>query len=247
MPERSTDQGAGDQEEAHRLIRRKFLFGTYTHRCKAYVDRAFYTGLRRTVDPARNDLYLTVDNSPSDRYLRSLARRYADFTDFEHLDIAPQATSRATFLNNVAVSANRLRDRLLASDCDHLVTIESDVLVPPALPALLDEAIDRLDALGAKWGGVGGLYYGFHHPALKDLHDQRLLQSDEVFSGCTCYSRWLLEEVSFRWSPEDTGPFPDAWIKHDARALGYSMWLYNKIKCHHVRGRWVPFFWSRFQ
>lgn len=226
---------------------RRFLFGTYTHRCKAYVDRAFYSALRRTVDPTRQDMYLTVDNSPSDRYARSLARRYSDFSTFEHLDIPPQATSRATFLNNVAVSANRLRERLLASNCDHLVTIEADVLVPPELPALFDEAIDRLERIDASWGAVGGLYYSFHHPALQDPQDERLLQSEEVFSGVTCYNRRMLAETCFRWSQEDTRPFPDAWIKHDSQALGYSMWLYNKIKCRHLRGRWVPFFWSRFQ
>ena len=119
------------------MSRRNFLFGTYTHRCKAYVDRAFYAGLRKTVHPARADVYLTVDNSPSRRYARSLKKRFGDFSEFEHLDIPGQRTARATFLNNVAVSANRLRQRLLASDCDHLVTIESDVLVPPDLPWLL--------------------------------------------------------------------------------------------------------------
>ena len=191
-------------------------------------------------------MYLTVDNSPSRRYARSLKKRFGDFSEFEHLDIPGQRTARATFLNNVAVSANRLRQRLLASDCDHLVTIESDVLVPPDLPWLLEEAVSRLDALGENWGAVGGLYYGFHHPALSDPDDERLLRSDEVFSGCTCYNRPLLEGLRFRWSPEDVRPFPDAWIKHDAQEHGYSTWLYNKIKCRHVRGWWIPFLWSRF-
>jgi hypothetical protein len=226
---------------------RRFLFGTYTHRCKSYVDREFYSSLRRTVDNERRDVYHTVDNSPSGRYARSLSRRYGDFSNFEHLEIAAQSSSRATFLNNVAVSANRLREVLLESDCDHLVTIESDVLVPPNLPVLFEEALDCLQSMEVTWGAVGGLYYGFHHPELRDRRDNRLLQSDQVFSGCTCYNRRLLEESAFRWSPEDPGPFPDSWMKHDAHALGFSTWLYNKIKCRHVRGRWIRFYWSRFQ
>lgn len=225
-----------------RVTRRSFLIGTYTHKCKSYVDEEFYSALRRTYDPRRKDRYVTVDNSPTERYARSLGKRFSEFSEFKHLDIPKQDTARKTFLNNVAVSANELRRLLLASDCDHLVTVESDVIVPPELPELFDEAIDTLEEMGEHWGAVGGLYYAFHHPALKDAADHRLVRSDDVFSGCTCYNRALLEQIPFRWSQENPGPFPDSWMKIDAYEKGCSTWLYNKIRCRHKRGRWIRYF-----
>jgi hypothetical protein len=46
--------------------------------------------------------------------------------------------------------------------------------------------------------------------------------------------------------PENENVFPDALMSYEARSLGYSTWLYNKIRCGHKRGRWIPFLWSRF-
>jgi hypothetical protein len=224
---------------------RKFLIGTYTHRCKRYIDAAFYRALAQIRTPARNDIYLTVDNSPTPAYSKSLRRRFGHFSEIVHLSIPAQATPRRTFLNNVALSANELRRRFLASDCDYLVTVEADVIVPPALPALFEEAIERLNGQGERWGMIGGLYYLLHHPALDDPDDLRLLPSATVYSGCTCYHRGLLEAAPFRWSAENEQAFPDTWMNVDAHRLGYSGWLYNKIRCGHKRGRWLPFIWSR--
>jgi hypothetical protein len=228
------------------MSRHKLFFGTYTHRCKRYIDRAFYRALSRTCAPDREDRYLTVDNSPGPAYAQSLRRRFGGFTDVVHLSVPRQATARQTFLNNVAVSANELRRRFLASDCEYLVTIESDVIVSPSLPILFDEAIDTLTERGERWGMIGGLYYLIHHPALNDPADGRLVRSERVYSGCTCYSRELLAQVSFRWVAGNDDVFPDVWMDEDARSLGYSGWNYNKIHCGHKRGRWLPFMWSRF-
>ena len=64
--------------------------------------------------------------------------------------------------------------RLLESDCEHLVTIEPDVIVPANLPELFDEALDMLEEKDEKWGALDGLYSGVHHAASKDLGNDRL-------------------------------------------------------------------------
>ncbi len=225
------------------MTRHRYLVGTYTHKCKAYVEKEFYAALAGAQQVGRGDAFLTIDNSPGERYVRRLEKRYGEHCEFRHLDIAPRSGSRQTFLNNVALSINELRSTLLESDFDHLITVESDVLVPPDLTTLFDEAITQLDDAGENWGAIGGLYYAFYHKALQDPADHRLFQDTAVFSGCTCYNKKMLAEIPFRWSEEDTGPFPDSWMKHDGMQRGYSMWFYNKIKCRHKRGRWFHYFW----
>lgn len=209
----------------------KYFLAVYTNEVKQYADEIFFKYLGNLTYPGQS-LHV-IDNSLEteyyDRLCRIIPEYYKKEHTVEHLDI-PRDDLTTLFHRNVAKSVRKLQKDFLKSDADYFVTIESDVLVPHNLLELFEEVHDQADI-------IGGLYYqGFHPPEQFSPHHQQLMETHHALSGCTLYSRKIMEAIPFRWSTENMAAFPDAWICFDANQDGNSFKIanYTKIKCKHL-------------
>jgi len=207
-----------------------YLLSTYTHEVKSYCDEIFFERfLSYDCDK------IVVDNSQGMEY----TDRLRDLTELNvmHVDV-PKEPQRTRFLRNVTDSANAVRSKFLEGRCKYLIIIESDVLPPVNLLTLFDEAMGMADDLPfGKWAAIGGLYYaGFHN--FRGAGKIELEKTHHVLSGCTVYSRDIIEQFPFRWDWENVGAFPDAWICDDInRNTDMSLYNYKKIICEHMTNR----------
>jgi len=173
---------------------------------------------------------IVVDNSIGLDY----TKRLRGLTDnVIHIDV-PKEPQKTRFIRNVAESANLVRAEFIAGNNDYLIIIESDVLPPLNLLDLFAEAMIMADKLPFdRWAAIGGLYYsGFHN--FRGAGKIELEKVRHVLSGCTVYSRDMIEQFPFRWSWDNIGAFPDAWICHDINKTGRSLYNYKKIICEHM-------------
>lgn len=211
----------------------KLLIAVYTNRCKDYCAREFYKSL---MELAGNHDIIIVDNSSDSSHAVELmwVARSAN-VEVVHIDV-PAEPERTRFLRNVALSANRCREKFLQGDYDHMLVIESDVIPPVDLIPRLKETMVKLNMItnGATlnlkpWGIVGAIYYmGVHDYNLQGIHP-----AEHVLSGCTLYKGELLRKYPFRWSEDNLNAFPDAWISQDTREE-YSLWNNHDIICDHL-------------
>jgi hypothetical protein len=180
---------------------------------------------------------LVVDNSPGDEYFNKLTKMVNGYV--AHVDV-PRDPVESLFHRNVTTSVEFCRQSFLASDADVMVIIESDVIPPVDLLERFAVDIEHLSQSRSMqtyegeramkpWGILGGLYYpGFHDYIIKGL-----VGAHHVLSGCTAYSRELLQKYAFRYDPTNLGPFPDAIICHDAGGE-FSFWNDHGIVCDHL-------------
>ena len=212
----------------------KFFIAVYTNEVKDYCDIVFFENLFLL---SRGEPVFVADNTIEARYSEKLQahfseRQYVNFT-IEHLAI-PEQPKESQFQRNVCDSANFLRDIYLNHfSAPYFLVIESDVLPPHGLLEMFDNAIMELDTTVTDWGIIGGIYYpGFHN---YDFNSDAgfLERTNHCLSGCTVYKRELIEKYSFRYDPENLGPFPDALISIDA-GQEYSLWNDHRIRCEHL-------------
>jgi hypothetical protein len=210
---------------------KKFFVASYTHQCKDYCDAEF---IQRFAEISAGMPTLLIDNSPeSSGYHEKLKELVNPFpwVTLQSIEVDPDP-KETLFHRNVERSANLIRDHFLQSVCDYLVIIESDVIPPKDLLELFSASIDDFNFWidRSKWGILGGLYYtGFH-----DFNKTGIQQTNHVLSGCTVYKRELIERFPFRYDPSYLVPFPDAWMSHDARNAGYTLWDDHSIICKHL-------------
>ena len=218
---------------------------TYTHKCKEYCDEEFFNALGKL--PHDKFILCVIDNTENSReyfYRLETVTKNAGLEDvmIHHLELPQFEEFKHRFLSNVCESANFGRDIFLhlgekyPGMFTHLITIESDVIVPPDLLESFDEALEEEPDIDI----CGGLYYGgMHDPAYSDPNNNILdMMAINIFSGCTMYSYRLLKDLEFRWEIDDTKIFPDSFMNYDAREKGFKTANYNKIKCKHLRGGW---------
>ncbi len=205
----------------------KYLVSSYTHEVKRYCDKRFFERIM-SYDADK----FIVDNSQGLEYTEHLKKLTGGYVN--HIDV-PKEPQETRFLRNVANSANMVRDYFLGGDYEYLVIIESDVLPPVDLLRLFDEGITMAEGLPfGEWAAIGGLYYpGFHD--FRGAGKLELEKTHHVLSGCTVYSRDIIEMFPFRWSYEELGAFPDAWICHDInKKTDRSLYNYKRIVCEHM-------------
>lgn len=208
-----------------------FFVAIYTNACKTYCDREFFGRLRELT--ARSDIQIgIVDNSVGEDYFERLKALISElkFTvpvNLMHIDV-DREDRETLFQRNVTESLIELRQQFLKSDKLFFVTLETDIY-PKAdnLFELFEDVIDDADI-------IGGIYYiGWHNveafaPGADGLHE-----THHVLSGCTLYKRKVIEKIPFRWSRENLGAFPDAWIAHDNHGR-FRQADYWKIQCKHM-------------
>jgi hypothetical protein len=196
----------------------------YTNECKSYCDYNFFNHLFDT--NMNGSSVNVVDNSFKQEYTDRLKRICEDNADVWHIDI-DKTDVKTQFQRNVTESLLSLRDKFLGGDWKYFVILESDVLPKDKdwLKYLL-EATDQADI-------IGGLYYkGFHGPELWE-GEPRVIRTHHVLSGCTLYKREVILKFPFRWSMDNIGAFPDAWISVDA-GQEFKLANYTKVVCDHI-------------
>ena len=201
----------------------------YTNECKSYCDEHFFRNLFFTdlTDCTVN----IVDNSIDASYIEKILGIISEVCPkvevrVDHIEVSRDDRS-TLFQRNVTESANFLRDRFLKTEAQNFIILESDLLPPTNWVKDLVEVSNQADI-------IGGLYYaGFHS---KELYakENEVVPTHHVLSGCTLYKREVIEKIPFRWSRENLGAFPDAWISVDAGQAGFKMANYTKIKCFHM-------------
>jgi hypothetical protein len=203
----------------------KFYIATYTHEVKDYCSEKFYKNLDDIF--YENKEIHVVDNTENEGHLQCIKNKLKKYNSLTNLtvDYLPKHT---LFLRRVSFSVNYLREKFLESDADYFFIIESDILVPPTICNLF---LDAINIAPTNWGIIGGLYYqGFHYYSGKGL-----VEVHHALSGCTIYKRDLIEKYPFRWSTDNLGAFPDAWICYDVNKDGiFKIFNYNEIQCQHL-------------
>jgi len=202
----------------------KYLIGIYTNQVKSYCDERFFNRIKQL-----DCDYLVVDNSRLLNYIDKLGRMGIQNTIWADI---PEQPKRTQFLRNVTISANIVRDYFLKRDYEYLFIIESDVLVPLNVFELFEKAIKKAE----NWAAIGGLYYHAFHNFSKAGRDL-LVKTHHVLSGCTIYTREIIEMFEFRYDEkENIGAFPDAWLSHDINHLtDKNLYNYNAIVCKHMK------------
>jgi hypothetical protein len=205
-----------------------FFIAIYTNQCKNYCDQQFFKNLFQS-DIGDAGVHI-VDNSIDEEYIKSLQNLISPLSQNCSIDhiIVSREDKQTLFLRNVTESVNFLRDMFLRTNCKYFVILESDVMPPPDWLQSFNEVIDRADV-------IGGIYYpGFHTPEMFSLPDT-FQPTHHVLSGCALYKREIIEKIPFRWSTENLGAFPDAWLSYDSGRNGNNFKLanYSKIKCKH--------------
>ncbi len=208
-----------------------FFIAVYTNECKKYCEKEFFGRLKEITDGTGAEISI-VDNSIDEAYYEHLCELVGSLkfnvpVRIEHIDV-DRADRETLFQRNVTESLTVLREQFLASDKIYFVTLETDIY--PKDVNLFDnflEVIEKADI-------IGGVYYlGFHKPeafdpTIKDLHP-----THHVLSGCMLYKRKVIKKFPFRWSIENLGAVPDAWMSVDA-GKKYKLADYYKIKCKHM-------------
>jgi len=204
----------------------KFFVCSYTCLAKSYCDTLFFEALSNLT--YTNKIIKVIDNSQTLEYfsrLNAINEYFAKICQIEHINVAPDP--RASLFNRaVAESLSLLQNDFLKSDCTHFVTVESDVIVPPNLLEFFCEVLDKADM-------IGGLYYNYSQHTKEDYENEDFVFSNGELTGCTCFSRKILEKLKFRQG-EDLSCFPDAYFSQDAANNGFKTGRYRKIKCQHL-------------
>jgi hypothetical protein len=204
------------------------LIVTYTNEVKDYCDEEFFNNLLKlsTPQPKIYDV-LVVDNTPSFRYSAKLSCMFKTWGNFKlaHLMVTREPKT-SLFQRNVADSANMCRQEFLNGNYDSMLVIESDVIPPVDLIERLEADLEIVDP---NWGAIGALYYkGFHDYEKDGIHP-----THHVLSGCTLYSRPLLEKYPFRYDEKSLAQFPDFWICYDTKKE-FELYNDHDIHCDHL-------------
>jgi len=205
-----------------------FFVCSYTCSAKSYCDTLFFESLNNFT--YQDKIIKIIDNSQDITYLSRLNAIRDYFgnlkkCEIKHIDI-PYEPKNSLFNRAVAESLLLLQKDFLKSNCDCLVTIESDVIAPPNLLELFCEVLDKADV-------IGGLYYNHSQHTKEDYENDDFRFSNGELTGCTCFSRKILEKIEFRQG-DDLFCFPDSYFSQDAIKNEFKIGRYRKIKCKHL-------------
>lgn len=195
-----------------------------------------------------NKRHIFVDNSKTDEYSKKLKGMGLEVYHVERGNNTREALAR---------SSNFARNMALEEGYDYLMSLESDVMVPP-------ETIEGL----LTWGKdvVTGLYYigdrkknvrvpcitvpeqqpntGFWGTRLlkpeewPQFLNQGLKQVQAGGFGCCLIHKNVLKKVKFYYDPRFNG-HPDIYFFNEVRAHGITTWVDTNCICDHQNSNWL--------
>lgn len=149
--------------------------------------------------------------------------------------------------DNLVTKHNLMREHVLTNGYDALLTIEADMIVPPAaltkLAAVMESGVDVVYALyGARSSGMWLCFpeiTGGKGISLSAAPDQakaawgKVVKSEGAGFGCTLISRRVLEAVEFR--RDKRRRFDDDWqFALDVKEAGFASAHHLGVVCGHV-------------
>ncbi len=153
------------------------------------------------------------------------------------------SSSRGAYnIANLVVLRNILLNMFIKSDCSHLFSVDSDILVTPdSLNELIKLDLSVVSLLVRNDHHIGELGYynisrlqgGQYHP-IRDFPRGRLLQVDCTGAGYLI-KRFVIEEQGVRYRLHLQGE--DAGFCDDARSKGIALWCHTGLECVHVMQR----------
>jgi len=168
------------------------------------------------------------------------------------------AGERSIVHGRLACLRNILADLALGANCDALLTVDSDIIVPPDLLLRLVETgrpwVSALVRNGPRlrdWNvymithpeqgglvhpfvamGDGAMGQNWPGPEGSGGDPRERIQKGKLSTGAVClYRRELLEAA--RWAPTSTGAGEDTGFGMQAHAAGFEAW-YLPIRCRHL-------------
>ena len=222
------------------------------------------------VDDTRNDddqLNLTrgSDLDDGNQYRTLLSDAGFEVHEVTETTSAP---AKPRILQRLVNARNKLRDIFLASDCTHMLFIDSDVMVPSfTIPALLSANTDIIT--GIYWqqdrdGQARPVIYKFLDTeswtsglgtfgmplTIDDMIPSRIVGEDfndihitAIGFGCVLISRKVLEDKRWKFRYDTEHPekhtTEDMWWSIDMFKLGYPILCHTGIMCKHYPKAWV--------
>lgn len=212
--------------------KKKIFVAVYTNECKQYCDEQFFKMLGKL--PANCEINIADNSINTDYVEHGISKRINEndlICEVTYMDTIPREPKESLFQRNVAESVNRLRKDFLKSDCDYFLILESDVIPPDGFLDIMIPCLQKVDAVGALYHRQ----YGAHSDYIDNPEKaQEFKEEGECLSGCTLYSRKIIEEIPFRFDPNCLGAFPDTIFCFDARQKGFKFGNCQKIICDHL-------------
>lgn len=222
----------------------KVLVACPTSRHHSYCLRDFVNAVKNLTYP--NYDVLVAENSKDDGYLEAIKKQGLSVAKGPwHDGVIPRITA----------SRNLLRQYMLENEYDYYFSMDQDT-IPPA------DIIERLMRHGKEI--VSGVYFTFHmvngkpkevpvvwtgydeadnsmrYLDVKDLLKPQLLEVSAFGMGCMLAKREVMEKIAFRFD-QKIGGFEDVYFCHDARKLGYKLYIDTTARCDHITvggGKW---------
>lgn len=222
------------------------------------------------VDDTRDDDGAMNANRGSDVDKGSQYRTLLSEAGFEVHEVTEttNAKERPRILQRLVNARNKLREVFLASDCTHMLFIDSDVMCPTyTIPALLSAKADIVT--GIYWqrdrdGQARPVIYRFLDKeswenglsifgmplTLDDIIPSRIVGDNPddmhitaIGFGCVMISRKVLEDKRWKFRYDIEHPekltTEDMWWSIDMFNLGYPIHCHTGILCKHYPKAWV--------
>jgi GT2 family glycosyltransferase len=233
----------------------KILIGCPTSERYSYCADLWIERVREIIEYSKNSKiieadYLLVDNSKSDDFFKALKRRDAN---------AIKAPYFENVKERIAYSRNILGEKALRENYDYLLSLEQDVIPEKdiiekllghnkkIISAYYSKPVD-LTVQDKNSAEIRSVTIELPIIYLQDGEKVRRANPNEILDkgllkvggfglGCVMIHREVLEKTRFRCE-KDKKAFDDLLFCHDAKKLGYGLFLDSGIKAEHLHKAW---------
>jgi 2-polyprenyl-3-methyl-5-hydroxy-6-metoxy-1,4-benzoquinol methylase len=155
---------------------------------------------------------------------------------------------------------NELVNMALQYNCDYIMFIDSDMILPPkAIDNLIDMNVDIASGLyfskGKPFLPVARIYQDDKHFYLEDFEFDRILEVDGVGLGCCLIKSEIFKKIKYPWFKFNWSEWKgqigqlaeDLYFFDEAKKLGYKVYLNTGITCNHFGTEVEPFHFMYFR
>lgn len=148
--------------------------------------------------------------------------------------------------SNLCRKLNEARDMALAGGCDALLTVESDIVVPPdALQQMASVNADVVYGLfvlrftpyhwnvATRMRPLGEVHFLTSNPQAAREAWGKVTPCEGHGQGICLIRRRVLEEIPFR-NPKPELRAQDWFFSYDCQRLGFSQWAHLGVVCGHI-------------